>query len=294
MEEIIFQYLCDCEELTNLITSYEGIPAIFQSKAPDDTDNGWDDESQYPRLVFDLSMQSDAERKVSGQMMIDVMCEDKAEGIQIEDIESVVKAAVDGCFFSSSDLTISAQWRNSNPFEQGDDDVIGTTLVFDVMAYPKQITTDPDPIAATNLWLKTLYQDANVIGKDELPTTWKPTNESPAIYCSLFRLGESTRMKSTYAVDWIGAELHIYVMAPSESVRATISKQIIQILTHATRIMLNDGSPMLIDKATANLAADPLRTGQVIVNATYGVLTEKSGIKLQHAYTSGMGVEREV
>lgn len=294
MEEIIFQYLCDCEELTNLMTSYEGIPAIFQSKAPDDTDNGWDDESQYPRLVFDLSMQSDAERKVSGQMMIDVMCEDKAEGIQIEDIESVVKAAVDGCFFSSSDLTISAQWRNSNPFEQGDDDVIGTTLVFDVMAYPKQITTDPDPIAATNLWLKTLYQDANVIGKDELPTTWKPTNESPAIYCSLFRLGESPRMKSTYAVDWIGAELHIYVMAPSESVRATISKQIIQILTHATRIMLNDGSPMLIDKATANLAADPLRTGQVIVNATYGVLTEKSGIKLQHAYTSGMGVEREV
>lgn len=294
MEELIYQYLCSCEELSRDLTTWADTPAIFQTKAPDDTDESWGDGSQYPRLIFDLNMQSDAERKISGQLMIDVMCEDEAESIQVEDIEATVKGVIDGCFFSNSDLTISAQWSSSNPFEQGDDDVIGTTLVFDVLAYPKQTTTDPDPIAATNLWIKTLYQDANVIGKDELPTTWKPTDESPAIYCSLFRLAESPRLKSTYSVDWIGAELHIYVMAPSESVRATISKQIIQILTHATRIMLNDGSPMLIDKVTDNLSADPLRTGQIVVNATYGVLTEKTGIKLQHTYTRGMNAESEV
>ena len=294
MEEIIYQYLCDCEELTGLLTGWSDAPAIFQTKAPDDTDEAWNDGIQYPRLVFDLNMQSDAERKISGQLMVDVMCENESEGVPVDDIEAVVNAAVDGCFFSNSDLTISAQWSSSNPFEQGDDNVIGTTLVFDVLAYPNQLTTDPDPVKATNLWIKTLYQSANVIGKDELPATWKPTDETPAIYCSLFRLGESPRMKSTYSVDWIGAELHINVMAPSENVRATISKQIIQILTHATRIMLSDGSPMLIDKVTANLAADPLRTGQIVVNATYGVLTPKSGIKLQHTYTSGMNAESEV
>ena len=294
MEEIIYQYLCECEELVAYLTKWSDTPAVFQTKAPDDTDDSWNDGTQYPRLIFDLNMQSDAERKISGQLMVDVMCEDVSESIQVEDIETVVKELVDGCFFSNSDLTISAQWNSSNPFEQGDDDVIGTTLVFDVLAYPKQTTTAPDPIAATNLWLKTLYQDANVIGRDTLPTTWKPTDESPAIYCSLFRLGESPRLKSTYSVDWIGAELHINVMAPSESMRATISKQVVQILSHATRIMLNDGSPMLIDKVTSNLAADPLRTGQIVVNATYGVLTEKSGIKLQHTYTYGMNAESEV
>lgn len=294
MEEIIYQYLCECEELIGVLTTWADCPAIFQTKAPDDTDESWGSESQYPRLVFDLNMQSDAERKISGQLMVDVMCEYQSEGVQVEDIEVAVKRAVDGCFFSNFELTISAKWSSSNPFEQGDDDVIGTTLVFDVLAYPNQLTTDPDPIKAANLWLKTLYQKANVIGRDDLPATWKPTDESPAIYCSLFRLGESQRMKSTYSVDWIGAELHIYVMAPSESVRATISKQIIQLLTHTTRIMLGDGSPMLIDKVNANLSSDPQRIGQVIVNTTYGVLTQKSGIKLQHTYTSGMNAESEV
>lgn len=293
MEGIIYNYLCNCEELSEKLTTWADSPAIFQTKAPDDKDEDWG-KTQYPRLIFDLDMQADSERKVSGQLMIDVMCEDKSESVQVEELESIVKEAVDGCFFSNTDLTISAQWRSSNQFENGDDDVIGVTLVFDVLAYPNQITESPDPIKATNLWIKTLYKDAYVIGKDTLPETWKPTNESPAIYCSLFRVGESPRMKSTYSVDWIGAELHIYVMAPSENVRATISKQIIQLLIHATRIILDDGSPMLIDKVTGNLAADPLRTGQIVVNATYGVLTARSGIKLQHTYTKGMNAESEV
>lgn len=293
MEGIIYNYLCNCEELSEKLTTWADSPAIFQTKAPDDKDEDWG-KNQYPRLIFDIDMQADSERKVSGQLMIDVMCEDKSESVQVEELESIVKEVVDGCFFSNTDLTISAQWRSSNQFEQGDDDVIGVTLVFDVLAYPKQITESPDPIKATNLWIKTLYSNAYVIGKDTLPETWKPTDESPAIYCSLFRVGESPRMKSTYAVDWIGAELHIYVMAPSENVRATISKQIIQLLIHATRIILDDGSPMLIDKVTGNLAADPLRTGQIVVNATYGVLTARSGIKLQHTYTKGMNAESEV
>lgn len=293
MEEIIYNYLCDSEELTGKLTTWSDSPAIFQTKAPDDKDEDWG-KTQYPRLIFDLDMQADAERKVSGQLMIDVMCEDKSDSIWIEELETIVKATVDGCFFSNSELTISTQWRNSAQFEQGDDNVIGYTLVFDVLAYPNQLTTDPDPIAATNLWIKTLYANANVIGKDALPQTWKPTDESPAIYCSLFRMGESPRLKSTYSVDWISAEIHIFIMAPSENVRATISKQIIQLLTHATRIILSDGSPMLIDRTNVNLAADPLRTGQIVVNATYGVLTAKSGIKLKHTYINGMNAESEV
>lgn len=291
MESIIYNYLCDNIES---LTKYADVPAVFNTKAPDDKDENWNEETQFPRIVFDLNMQADPERKISGQLMVDVMCEDKADSISAEEIENSVKDYVDGCFFSTPDLTISAQWGSSNPFEQNDDDVIGTTVVFDVMAYPSQVTESPDPVAATNLWLKTMYQDAYVIGRDTLPQTWKPTDEAPAIYCSLFRLGESSRMKSTSGVDWIGAELHINIMAPSESVRATISKQIIQLLSHATRIILGDGSPMLIDKLTANMAADPLRTGQVIVNTTYGVLTTESKIRLRRTYIHGMDAESEV
>lgn len=286
MEEIIYQYLC--EQLNTeegLLTSYMGVPAVFNSKAPDDKDEGWDEKSQFPRVVFDLNMQADPERKISGQLLIDVMCENTEESVQVEDIEAVIKGAVDGCFFSNSELTISAQWESSNDFEQGNDDkIVGTTIAFDILAYPNQLTESPDPIAATNLWVKTLYSNAIVIGKDTLNSTWKATDESPAIYCSLFRLTDSAKMKSNYSVDWFDAEIHINVIAPTDNIRSMMCKNIIQTLRHATRIMLDDGSPMLIDKVTENLTADPLRNGQIIINGTYGVITKKSGIKLQHTY----------
>lgn len=293
MEEIIYQYLSGQFADDDTLTSYMGLPAVFNTKAPDDKDDGWDANSQYPRVIFDLNMQADPERKVSGQLYIDIMCEHNMTA-PIEDIEALLKEAVDGCFFSNEEMTISAQWNTQKDFEEPDDKVSGTTLVFDVLAYPVQITESPDPVAATNLWLKTLYPDAYVIGKDELPTTWNPTDNSPAIYCSLYRIGDSPRLKSSYNVDWFGAELHVNVMAPSESIRSTLCKQIIQLLTHATRIILDDGSPMLIDNVSSNMTADPLRIGQIKINGTYGVLPIRTGTPLKHAYIKGMQAEKEV
>lgn len=291
MEEIIYKYLCTQFEET--ISKYADAPAVFNTNAPDDMDENWND-AQYPRLIFDLNMQANPERKISGQLFIDVMCENEASSIQPEELESIAKNAIDGCFFSNQELTISAQWNRSDVFSANDDKVSGITLTFDVMAYPVQETEEPDPILAVNLWLKTLYQDAYVIGKDTLPEVWKPTDESPAIYCRLSNLGESSRMKSTAAVTWIGATMNINIMAPSEKVRSIMIKNSIQILENATRLILNDGSPMLIDKINGNMAADPLREGQIQIKATYGVLNTYTGTPLQRAYVSGMGAESEV
>ena len=292
MEEIIYRYLSEQFSDKDILSSYMGLPAVFNTKAPDDKDDGWDSDAQYPRVIFELNMQADHERKVSGQLYIDIMCESKLTAPQ-EDIESLIKEAVDGCFFSSEEMTLSAQWNSDNGFEQSDDKLSGTTMVFDVLAYPVHTTESPDPVASTNTWIKTIYPDAFIIGMNELPATWKPTDNSPAIYCSLFRIGESPRLKSSYNVDWFGAELHVNVMAPSETVRSTICRQITQLLTHSTRIMLDDGSPMLIDKVSSNMTTDPLRVGQVQINGTYGVLPIRTGTPLNHAYIKGMRVEKE-
>ena len=157
----------------------------------------------------------------------------------------------------------------------------GITITFAVLAYPNQETESPDPVKAVNLWLKTLYQNAYVIGKDKLPETWKATDETPALYCHISSLGDSPRMKSTATVTWIGANMNVNVIAPSEQVRNTISKSATQILTNATRLMLDDGSPMLIDDVTANLTADPLREGQINIKSTYGVLNVYTGTPLR-------------
>ena len=295
MEEIIYKYLIglfSSEENELKLALYSDYPAVFFTKAPDDLDENWND-AQFPRCIFDLNMQSDPERKVSGRLFIDVMCENETSSIQPEELESFIKAAVDGCFFSNEEMTISAQWSSSDPFAENDDKLSGFTLTFDVLAYPVQERTNPDPVLAVNLWLKTLYQNAYVIGKDKLPEVWTPTDESPALYCRLSTLGEG-RLKSSAAVTWIGADMRVNVMAPSEQVRSTIIKNSIQILDNATRLILNDGSPMLIDKINCNLAADPLREGQIQIKATYGVLNEYTGTPLTHTYVKGMSAESEV
>lgn len=294
IEEIIRGHLVSLYEEDDKIAKYCGFPAIFNTNAPDDTDEFWDDENQFPRIIFELKMQSDAERKIEGQLYIDVMCLNTLEALSPEEMEAVVKAAVDGCFYSNQKMTISAQWNRSDAFEQKDNEVVGTTLTFDLMAYPIQETEFPDPVLAVNLWMKDLYQDAYVIGRDTLPEIWKPTDETPAFYCRLLNLSESPRMKSTAAVTWIGTNMKVNVMAPSEQVRSVISKNLIQILTNATRLMLNDGSPMLIDKMTVNMSGDPLREGQISINTTYGVLNEYTGIPIRRAGLNGMYAESEV
>lgn len=294
MEEIIYRYLCGLfHNEEPILAQYRDSPAVFNTKAPDDMDSEWSD-SQYPRVIFQLDMQANPERKISGQLYIDVMCENEMESVQPEELEATVKAAVDGCFFSNEELTISAQWNRSDAFSEKDSKLAGITLTFDVMAYPLQETEGLDPVKAVNIWLKTLYQDAYVIGRDTLPETWKPTNETPALYCRLSNLGESSRMKSTSAVTWIGADMKVNVMAPGEQIRSTICKQSIQILINAYKLILDDGSPMLIDRVTENLAADPLREGQIQIKATYGVLNAYTGTPLQHTYVRGMCAEREV
>lgn len=293
MESIIYTYLCEKFKEKDMLAQYNDVPAVFNTKVPDDVDDNWNNGSQYPRCVFELKMQADPERKISGRLYVDVMCENETESVQPEELESIVKSAVDGCFFSNKELTISAQWDSSDTFSEKDNKLSGITLVFDIMAYPVQYTESPDPILSTNLWLKTIYQKAYVIGEDGLPATWKPTDTAPALYCRLVNLGEG-RMPSTAAVTWIGANIRINVMAPSEHIRSRITRQIVQLLTNATRIMLDDGSPMLLDHITANMGADPLREGQITIKSTYGVLNDFSGTPLKHAYVSGINAEREV
>ena len=293
MEKIICSYLREKLNAENLLAEYMGKPAVFNTAAPDDMDENWTD-AQYPRCIFQLDMQADPERKISGRLFVDVMCEKETASVQPEVLEAIVKSAVDGCFFSNSELTLSCQWYSSDEFSEKDDKLSGITLTFDVLAYPLQETESPDPVFTVNLWLKTLFPEAYVIGRDNLPETWKPTDESPALYCRIASLGESSRMKSTAAVTWIGADMRVNVMAPSEKVRATISKQSIQILLNATRLMLDDGSPMLIDQVNGNMAADPLREGQIQLKATYGVLNTYSGTPLIRAYVKGQNAEMEV
>ena len=285
IEEVLYKHLQEKEtELGSYMARWNSKMAIFNQEAPKDTDKGWGEGSQYGRIVFAIDTNDDPERKISGKLLVDIMCE--KEQTPPEYIEPIVKELIDGYFFTRPEITMAAQWSASNYFTEATEKVVGVTLTFDLLAFPAQETTDPDPVKAVNQWLKILYPEGKVICKDILQETWKPTDEAPALYCRLASLGEG-RLPSSAAVTWIGADMRVCVMAPSENVRSAIAKNCVQALTNADKLILEDGSPMLIDAVSANLTADQMRAGQVQIKTTYGVLNQYTGTPLKNAYISG-------
>ena len=293
MEEVIYTHLCDV--LSDYITKYADRPAVFNQLAPSDTDELWNENTQYPRAIFELNMQADPARKVAGQLYIDVLTENKGKSIQPEELEAIVNLQVSDCFFSTDDLTIAARWNRSDPFKQGEDDkVIGITLTFDILAFPNQLTSDPDPIECVNSWLKSLYPNAKVIGKDSLPKVWIPTSDSPALYCRVSGLADSPKMNSTHWVEWIQASMALSIIVPNIEVQNKMLRLITEVLKAATRLIMSDDSPLLIDDIKVNHEANPLNTGQVQIQGTYGVLRQVEATKLNHIYYKRGYEERKV
>lgn len=55
---LIYKRLLDSERLKSLCATYAGKPAIFNTEAPDDKQEGWGGKSQYPRINFTCDMQA--------------------------------------------------------------------------------------------------------------------------------------------------------------------------------------------------------------------------------------------
>lgn len=272
------QHLIKQSELEPYLTKYAGDTAVFYQEAPDDQDEFWATGSQYGRIVFYIDMQDDPQRNISGTMGVDLYCEKGTTQLP-EMIEPLLKAALDGYFFSNEHVTISASWRNTQLFSEPTKNVIGATLTFDLMDFPNQQTTDPDPIALINDWsvsdLPTILgvKDIRVIGRDKLPAAWKPTNELPAIYWRLGDIRKCEWIPDTYNCSWQTATLWGHVMAPDNATATKIARLISNTLTIKKRLIFEDLAPLMIDRNIQIYPAnDALKLGQIKLDGTYGIL----------------------
>ncbi|MBR5193085.1 MAG: hypothetical protein IKW37_01505 [Bacteroidaceae bacterium] len=262
--------------LSPYLANYKGKMAIFNQEAPADTDRGWDTRSQYGRLVFALDLTEDTERKYSGTLAVDVICE---KGKQLpEEMEPIVRNLIDGYFFSTEETTMAAQWNASNYFTDATEKIIGVTLTFGMLAFPKQLTCEPDPIALLNAWTSTelknlLQKEIRVIGHDIMESAWKPTNEVPAIYWRLTQINPTAWIPDTLHCSWHTAVISGHIMTPDKDVAALISRHIANTLTLKRRLIFDDMSPLMVDRnLRINLGQDPMRTGQITIDAVYGIL----------------------
>lgn len=272
IEKPLYSHLQSCQDLQPFMAVHNGKMAVFNQEAPDDMDKGWEKGSQYGRLVFAVDMTDDPERKVSGVLQADVMCE--ADHQAPEEIEPIVRRLIDGYFFSTEEITIAAQWRSSNYFTTSTEKIIGVTLNFDLLAFPKQTTIEPDPIALINQWTNGAVAGAIVIGHDQIPEVWRPTAENIAVYWRLGSIQKCSWIPDTYNCSWQTATLYGHIMAQDENTAILIARWISNTLTIKKRLIFDDMAPLMIDRnIQINPTHDMLRTGQITVEGTYGILT---------------------
>lgn len=280
IEAQVRQHLVQQADLEPFMATYAGSIAVFNQEAPPDTDPEWSRGSQYGRIVFYIDMQDDPQRNISGTMGVDIYCEN---GKQVpEEIEPILRPLIDGYFFSTEAVTIAAQWRSTQYFTDPTQKVVGATLLFDLLDFPMQETTDPDPIALFNDWTKKdlpeiiRVREIRVIGRDKLPDAWKPTNELPAVY---WRNGETRNcvwIPETYTCTWETAVVWGHIMASDNATATKIARLIQNTLITKRRLIFDDMAPLMIDRnINVTPANDPLRVGIINLEATYGILNVK-------------------
>lgn len=272
IERTLYQHLQNCTELAPFLAEHSGKMAIFNQEAPPDMDKGWDHGSQYGRIVFAVDMTDDPDRKISGVLQVDFMCEsDKQDP---NEVEPIIRPLMDGYFFKSTEGTIAAQWRASNYFTTTTEKIIGVTLTYDLLAFPNQTTIEPDPIALLNKWTSTSLEGVVVIGHDYLPDVWKPAEKSVAIYWKLGQILPCSWINDTYNCSWQTAVISGHIMAPDENTAVLIARWIKSTLTVKKRLIFDDNAPLMVDRnIRVNATLDMLRTGQITLEATYGILT---------------------
>lgn len=285
IEPILYDHLRAQAELASFLTTYAGSPAIFNQEAPADTDPLWAVGAQYGRIVFYVNMGDDPERSYSGTLGVDIYCQQGKQ--EPETLEALIRPLLDGYFFSDDSDTLAAQWRDSSYFSELNKDIVGVTLSFALLAFPLITTENPNPVDRFNRWTKERFPHLYVIGHDELPPVWKPSDETPAVYWRVTQAAKCSWIPDTWQTDWQTATLQGHVLAPSVHVMAQTARDITTLLTAEKRILRDGEAPMMTERNNRILAgADPMKQGQITCEATYGIIKFPPPAEpLNHIYT---------
>jgi len=284
LSELIHSRFVSCEGLTALLTKFGKAPAVFNTEPPLEESRGWGQKSHYPRIVFNYDMQANQERHSAGTLMAVVLCQNDGE-IQPEEIEpEVKKSLLDVIFTPEGGTPYCFSWARTDSFtvedkstgHKGAGQTIGCEVRFDILEYPSQITTDPDPIMAMNRYVKKLYPKALIIGYDAMAETETATKERPAIFCRLIQTDRARDETLGGLVAWMDSRLSIHVICPDGGVRMKMATDVANALSLDAEVEMLDRSPMQIRRLQANYQADYLKEGQITATVHYGILAYSS------------------
>lgn len=271
IEAALHNHLISQPELSKQLATYSCHPAVFNQYAPADTDPRWGRGSQYGRIIFAVDLRGDPERIVGGQLAVDIMC--KRNNKLPEDIEPIVRKLIHGYFFSKGTFVVAAQFKNSQYFSQQKDDVSGCTLTFDLLAFPVLSHGELDVLPRFNEWTSQ-FDGIYVINRDSLPSTaWKPAQHETAVYWRVQRVSPTGRIPDTQSTIWRTAIVKGHIFAEDIATATAVANALVYKLYCDKWLRKEGASPIRVDdKNTIDVGADPLKTGQITVEATYGLV----------------------
>lgn len=272
LEELIYKRLVNTEKLTERLAVYGGVPAIFSPEPPDESQAGWGGNLQYPRVIYNFDLQANEERHSAGTLSVSLLCQNTAE-ITPEAIEPLVRSCLRDVILKPEEGTpYCFAWARTDAFtidEKKGNVTIGSEIRFDILEYPSQETSDPDPVMAANKYIKELYPECLIMGYDRMEEITEATAERPVIYCRLVSVDQS---EETNTVAWMDGRIAIHILCPNSETRLKMAAAIANHISLDGEMIMLDHSPMFIKRLQINYKSDYLKDGQIFVTGHYGLL----------------------
>ncbi len=108
---------------------------------------------------------------------------------------------------------MSAQWVNSRYFTEANEKVSGVTIMFTLLAFPFLTAARTDVTGRINDWTAERFPELLVINKDLLPSVWKPSAETSAVYWRVASVKPAGWIPDTFQTIWRIALLRCHVFA---------------------------------------------------------------------------------
>jgi hypothetical protein len=296
IDGLIIQQIRGDPDIQGMLAVYDGHPAFFYQKAPLDVDAVWAD-GCFPRADYSYDMRSDPGRQYSASILVDIWCSNEG-AIVPADIEPKIIALLSGNIYTGRDgIPLLIQWRRTDSFETAKETkfyqkdknvpmVAGATLQFDAIAFPSQLSFDPDPAEGFNYWTKRFFPEACVMPEDAKPGVMKPGGESPLVYWQIVSSGSTDR--NSYAVTWYQCQMMGHVIVNNVEERNRWVKALVEELNIRGEVILADASPFFIERIVTRGDADRVWDGQIEITGRFGVLTarrkEPVSQKLNYAF----------
>ena len=272
LEELIYQWFIKDKELAGRLAAFSGEPAVFYQAAPADNQEGWKG-GQYPRIVYAVDMQANQGRRSAGAMSVSILCDEA--GTLPEELEPAVRECLKDIIITpKGGSPYCFAWSRTDSFEMAskesgaDTRIIGMEVRFDVLEYPSQEGTNPDPVAALNHYIKGRLPSVFVLGMDRKEDFLVAGVPVPVFYC---RLASVEKESETNMVTWVDGKIAVHVLCRSGEERLKWVMALADSLAGDCKVGMLDGSPMHVRGLVVNSTADYLKEGQLTVTGHYGL-----------------------